>query len=85
MIIDNDVFINDCVCVCVCVCLCKDREASAPEGLAYRQQESHLCQQMKLATVSQSHNTQEWSSHEAATCSTHTDTGNLCVCVGWGL
>ncbi|XP_053480415.1 calcineurin-binding protein cabin-1 isoform X2 [Ictalurus furcatus] len=51
-----------------------DREASAPEGLAYRQQESHLCQQMKLATVSQSHNTQEWSSHEAATCSTHTDT-----------
>ncbi|XP_060787332.1 calcineurin-binding protein cabin-1 isoform X4 [Neoarius graeffei] len=51
-----------------------DREASAPEGLAYRQQESHLCQQMKMATVSQSHNTQEWSSHEAATCSTHTDT-----------
>ncbi|KAM9474722.1 calcineurin-binding protein cabin-1 isoform 3-T4 [Clarias gariepinus] len=51
-----------------------DREASAPEGLAYRQQESHLCQQMKMATVSQSHNTQEWSSQEAATCSTHTDT-----------
>ncbi|KAF4070550.1 hypothetical protein AMELA_G00286720, partial [Ameiurus melas] len=51
-----------------------DREASAPEGLAYRQQESHLCQQMKLATVSKSHNTQEWCSHEAATCSTHTDT-----------
>ncbi|XP_058246741.1 calcineurin-binding protein cabin-1 isoform X3 [Hemibagrus wyckioides] len=51
-----------------------DRETSAPEGLAYRQQESHLCQQMKMATVSQSHNTQEWSSHEAATCSTHTDT-----------
>ncbi|KAF5907335.1 calcineurin-binding protein cabin-1 isoform X1, partial [Clarias magur] len=51
-----------------------DREASAPEGLAYRQQESHLCQQMKMATVSQSLNTQEWSSQEAATCSTHTDT-----------
>lgn len=76
MIIDKDVFINDSVRVCVCVC--KDREASAPEGLAYRQQESHLCQQMKMATVSQSHNTQEWSSHEAATCST--DTGNsFCV------
>ncbi|XP_047656377.1 calcineurin-binding protein cabin-1 isoform X2 [Tachysurus fulvidraco] len=51
-----------------------DRETSAPEGLAYRQQESHLCQQMKMATVSQSHNTQDWSSHEAATCSTHADT-----------
>ncbi|KAI5622058.1 calcineurin-binding protein cabin-1 isoform X2 [Silurus asotus] len=51
-----------------------DREASATEGLAYRQQESHLCQQMKMATVSQSHNTQEWSSQEGATCSTHTDT-----------
>ncbi|KAK3540198.1 hypothetical protein QTP70_028388 [Hemibagrus guttatus] len=50
-----------------------DRETTAPEGLAYRQQESHLCQQMKMATVSQSHNTQEWSGHESATCSTHTD------------
>ncbi|XP_072538504.1 calcineurin-binding protein cabin-1 isoform X3 [Salminus brasiliensis] len=49
----------------------EDREASAPEGLVYRQQESHLCQQMKMATVSQSHDTQEWGSHEPATCSTH--------------
>ncbi|KAI4883149.1 hypothetical protein NFI96_028036, partial [Prochilodus magdalenae] len=52
----------------------EDREAPAPEGLVYRQQESHLCQQMKMATVSQSHDTQEWSSHETATCSTHTGT-----------
>uniref|UniRef100_A0A8B9LHX5 Calcineurin binding protein 1 n=1 Tax=Astyanax mexicanus TaxID=7994 RepID=A0A8B9LHX5_ASTMX len=50
----------------------EDREASAPEGLVYRQQESHLCQQMKMATVSQSHDTQEWGSSEPATCSTHT-------------
>ncbi|KAM4576045.1 calcineurin-binding protein cabin-1 isoform 2-T2 [Odontesthes bonariensis] len=41
------------------------------EGLLYRQQESHLCQQMKLATVSQ---VQEpaagWFQEETATCST---------------
>ncbi|XP_066499706.1 calcineurin-binding protein cabin-1 isoform X2 [Hoplias malabaricus] len=52
----------------------EDREASAPEGLVYRQQESHLCQQMKMATVSQSLDTQEWSCQETATCSTHTGT-----------
>ncbi|XP_037392107.1 calcineurin-binding protein cabin-1 isoform X3 [Pygocentrus nattereri] len=52
----------------------EDREAPAPEGLVYRQQESHLCQQMKMATVSHSHDTQEWSSHETATCSTHSST-----------
>ncbi|XP_062855378.1 calcineurin-binding protein cabin-1 [Trichomycterus rosablanca] len=55
----------------------EDRESTAPEGLVYRQQESHLCQQMKMATVSQSQESQEWSSHEPATCSTHTDTDQL--------
>ncbi|XP_035391936.1 calcineurin-binding protein cabin-1 isoform X1 [Electrophorus electricus] len=45
----------------------EDRETFAPEGLVYRQQESHLCQQMKLATVSQSHDTPEWSSAHTGT------------------
>ncbi|XP_029916295.1 calcineurin-binding protein cabin-1 isoform X2 [Myripristis murdjan] len=47
------------------------------EGLAYRQQESHLCQQMKLATVSQGQETAAaaaaaagWYQEEPATCST---------------
>ncbi|XP_056102870.1 calcineurin-binding protein cabin-1 isoform X1 [Rhinichthys klamathensis goyatoka] len=45
-------------------------EATASEGLLYRQHESHLCQQMKMmASVSQIHNTHEWPS-----CSTHTST-----------
>ncbi|KAM7018529.1 calcineurin-binding protein cabin-1 isoform 2-T3 [Tautogolabrus adspersus] len=40
------------------------------EGLAYRQQESHLCQQMKLATVSQGQESAAgWFQEEAATCS----------------
>ncbi|KAM7391669.1 hypothetical protein PAMP_022338 [Pampus punctatissimus] len=41
------------------------------EGLLYRQQESHLCQQMKLATVSQGQeSTAGWFQEEPATCST---------------
>ncbi|XP_029998584.1 calcineurin-binding protein cabin-1 isoform X1 [Sphaeramia orbicularis] len=41
------------------------------EGLAYRQQESHLCQQMKLATVSQVQDSAAgWFQEETATCST---------------
>ncbi|XP_029961484.1 calcineurin-binding protein cabin-1 isoform X3 [Salarias fasciatus] len=40
------------------------------EGLLYRQQESHLCQQMKLATVSQGQETAaSWFQEETATCS----------------
>ncbi|XP_016094749.1 calcineurin-binding protein cabin-1-like [Sinocyclocheilus grahami] len=46
----------------------EDREEPVNEGLLYRQQESHLCQQMKMATVSQIH------SHEPPSCSTHTST-----------
>ncbi|XP_027890617.1 calcineurin-binding protein cabin-1 isoform X2 [Xiphophorus couchianus] len=41
------------------------------EGLLYRQQESHLCHQMKLATVSQGQEpSAAWFQEEAATCST---------------
>lgn len=42
------------------------------EGLAYRQQESHLCQQMKLATVSQGQESSAsaWFTEETPTCST---------------
>ncbi|XP_017270142.1 calcineurin-binding protein cabin-1 isoform X3 [Kryptolebias marmoratus] len=41
------------------------------EGLLYRQQESHLCQQMKLATVSQGKEPAAgWFQEETATCST---------------
>ncbi|KAK5871268.1 hypothetical protein PBY51_004159 [Eleginops maclovinus] len=41
------------------------------EGLSYRQQESHLCQQMKLATVSQEQESAaRWFQEETATCST---------------
>ncbi|XP_019949445.2 calcineurin-binding protein cabin-1 isoform X4 [Paralichthys olivaceus] len=48
----------------------EEREESS-EGLAYRQQESHLCQQMKLATVSQGQDsTAGWFQEETATCST---------------
>uniref|UniRef100_A0A671KQ47 Calcineurin-binding protein cabin-1 n=1 Tax=Sinocyclocheilus anshuiensis TaxID=1608454 RepID=A0A671KQ47_9TELE len=46
----------------------EDREEPVTEGLLYRQQESHLCQQMKMATVSQIH------SHEPPSCSTLTST-----------
>uniref|UniRef100_A0A8C4HPE7 Calcineurin-binding protein cabin-1 n=1 Tax=Dicentrarchus labrax TaxID=13489 RepID=A0A8C4HPE7_DICLA len=42
------------------------------EGLSYRQQESHLCQQMKLATVSQGQESAAgWFQEEPATCSTY--------------
>ncbi|XP_032373176.1 calcineurin-binding protein cabin-1 isoform X3 [Etheostoma spectabile] len=41
------------------------------EGLSYRQQESHLCHQMKLATVSQGQESAAgWFQEEMATCST---------------
>ncbi|XP_041793310.1 calcineurin-binding protein cabin-1 isoform X5 [Chelmon rostratus] len=40
------------------------------EGLSYRQQESHLCQQMKLASVSQAESAAGWFQEETATCST---------------
>uniref|UniRef100_A0A8C2Q1K9 Calcineurin-binding protein cabin-1 n=1 Tax=Cyprinus carpio TaxID=7962 RepID=A0A8C2Q1K9_CYPCA len=52
----------------------EDREEPVTEGLLYRQQESHLCQQMKMTTVSQIHSTQEWAAHEPPSCSTHTST-----------
>ncbi|XP_027133185.1 calcineurin-binding protein cabin-1 isoform X1 [Larimichthys crocea] len=40
------------------------------EGLSYRQQESHLCQQMKLASVSQGQESASgWFQEETATCS----------------
>uniref|UniRef100_A0A665U5A3 Calcineurin-binding protein cabin-1 n=1 Tax=Echeneis naucrates TaxID=173247 RepID=A0A665U5A3_ECHNA len=42
------------------------------EGLSYRQQESHLCQQMKLASVSQGQESAAgWFQEETATCSTY--------------
>uniref|UniRef100_UPI0037E77329 calcineurin-binding protein cabin-1 n=1 Tax=Semicossyphus pulcher TaxID=241346 RepID=UPI0037E77329 len=51
----------------------EEREEPA-EGLSYRQQESHLCQQMKLATVSQGQESAAasagWFQEETATCST---------------
>ncbi|XP_042187520.1 calcineurin-binding protein cabin-1 isoform X4 [Oncorhynchus tshawytscha] len=40
------------------------------EGLSYRQQESHLCQQMKLATVSPGQEAAGWPHDEPASCST---------------
>uniref|UniRef100_A0A8C7DD68 Calcineurin-binding protein cabin-1 n=1 Tax=Oncorhynchus kisutch TaxID=8019 RepID=A0A8C7DD68_ONCKI len=40
-----------------------------PEGLSYRQQESHLCQQMKLATVSPGQEAAGWYHDEPASCS----------------
>uniref|UniRef100_A0A671TDN7 Calcineurin-binding protein cabin-1-like n=1 Tax=Sinocyclocheilus anshuiensis TaxID=1608454 RepID=A0A671TDN7_9TELE len=46
----------------------EDREEPVTEGLLYRQQESHLCQQMKMTTVSQIH------SHEPPSCSTQAST-----------
>ncbi|XP_016103446.1 calcineurin-binding protein cabin-1-like [Sinocyclocheilus grahami] len=46
----------------------EDREEPVTEGLLYHQQESHLCQQMKMTTVSQIH------SHEPPSCSTQTST-----------
>lgn len=72
----NDQFANG-TCLCVFVSA-EDREEPVTEGLLYRQQESHLCQQMKMATVSQIPSTQEWAAHEPPSCSTHTSTGNVC-------
>ncbi|XP_061672214.1 calcineurin-binding protein cabin-1 isoform X3 [Syngnathoides biaculeatus] len=48
------------------------------EGLLYRQQESHLCQQMKLASVSQAREAAAaagWFQEEMATCSSSTQQG----------
>nr|XP_040051176.1 calcineurin-binding protein cabin-1 isoform X2 [Gasterosteus aculeatus aculeatus] len=54
-----------------------DEREEPSEGLPYRQQESHLCQQMKLATVSQGQQSAvaaaaaaAWFQGETATCST---------------
>uniref|UniRef100_A0A3B5MH07 Calcineurin-binding protein cabin-1 n=1 Tax=Xiphophorus couchianus TaxID=32473 RepID=A0A3B5MH07_9TELE len=48
------------------------------EGLLYRQQESHLCHQMKLATVSQGQEpSAAWFQEEAATCSTTSEQSKL--------
>ncbi|XP_028851321.1 calcineurin-binding protein cabin-1 isoform X2 [Denticeps clupeoides] len=38
------------------------------EGLVYRQQETHLCQQMKMASVSRMPDPSAWSSDEPPTC-----------------
>ncbi|XP_042343404.1 calcineurin-binding protein cabin-1 isoform X2 [Plectropomus leopardus] len=49
----------------------EERAEEPSEGLSYRQQESHLCQQMKLATVSQGQESSAgWFQEETATCST---------------
>lgn len=51
--------------------LSTEEREEPPEGLSYRQQESHLCQQMKLATVSQGQESAAgWFQEETATCST---------------
>nr|XP_057926848.1 calcineurin-binding protein cabin-1 isoform X2 [Doryrhamphus excisus] len=57
-------------------CLQHTEEREEPtEGLLYRQQESHLCQQMKLATVSQAQETAAgWFREETATCSSSSST-----------
>lgn len=48
-----------------------EEQEEPSEGLSYRQQESHLCQQMKLATVSQGQESAAgWFQEETATCST---------------
>lgn len=51
------------------------------EGLLYRQQESHLCQQMKLATVSQAREAAAaagWYREETATCSSSGSSTQQC-------
>ncbi|XP_057211777.1 calcineurin-binding protein cabin-1 isoform X3 [Triplophysa rosa] len=55
----------------------EDRAEPVTEGLLYRHQESHLCQQMKMATVSQIHSTQEWAGLEPPSCSTNTSTESV--------
>ncbi|XP_051923504.1 calcineurin-binding protein cabin-1 isoform X2 [Hippocampus zosterae] len=52
------------------------------EGLLYRQQESHLCQQMKLATVSQAREAAAaagWYREETATCSSSGSSTQQCT------
>ncbi|KAL0979452.1 hypothetical protein UPYG_G00185250 [Umbra pygmaea] len=46
----------------------EERE-NQPGGLSYRQQESHLCQQMKLATMSPGQEAATWHHEEPASCS----------------
>ncbi|XP_030622423.1 calcineurin-binding protein cabin-1 [Chanos chanos] len=54
----------------------EDREEAVSEGLVFRQQESTLCQQMKMASVSHTQERPEWSSHDPPTCSsTHAEQG----------
>lgn len=55
----------------VCVLFSAPEESEGPsEGLSYRQQESNLCQQMKLATVSPGQEPPAaWFQEEPATCS----------------
>ncbi|XP_056628426.1 calcineurin-binding protein cabin-1 isoform X3 [Triplophysa dalaica] len=54
----------------------EDRAEPVMVGL-YRHQESHLCQQMKMATVSQIHSTHEWTGLEPPSCSTNTSTESV--------
>uniref|UniRef100_A0A8C9VN10 Calcineurin-binding protein cabin-1 n=1 Tax=Scleropages formosus TaxID=113540 RepID=A0A8C9VN10_SCLFO len=46
-----------------------DEREELLEGLAYRQQETRLCQQMKMATMSPGQEAPDWLSEETATCS----------------
>ncbi|KAG9354820.1 hypothetical protein JZ751_001533 [Albula glossodonta] len=46
-----------------------DEHEEPLEGLGYRQQESRLCQQMKMASVSPGQDAPGWLSEEPATCS----------------
>uniref|UniRef100_A0A8D3E828 Calcineurin-binding protein cabin-1 n=1 Tax=Scophthalmus maximus TaxID=52904 RepID=A0A8D3E828_SCOMX len=55
----------------------EEREESS-EGLTYQQHESHLCRQMKLATVSQGQESAAgWFPEETATCSTQCASNEL--------
>lgn len=56
-----------------CVNVCSGEQEEPLEGVSYRQQESHLCQQMKLASVSQGGQESAaagWFQEEPASCST---------------
>lgn len=52
--------------------MCSGEQEEPSEGVSYRQQESHLCQQMKLASVSQGGQESAaavWFQEEPASCS----------------
>lgn len=49
--------------------MCPGEPEEPPEGGSYRQQESRLCQQMKMASVSQGGAAASWFQEEAALCS----------------